>query len=84
MTFPFFSFNMCQVYRCWIVWGRKYTVVILSFLLWLADLSCAGVLLWIQVTVQGYSLLDVNRFKPFFLAYTAIAIALNLVTTCES
>ena len=74
-----------QVYRCWIVWRRNYSVILLPFLLLLANTSCAGVVLWILIAVESPfsdNLVD-QKIRPFFLAHSAIAIPLNVITTCK-
>jgi len=71
------------VYRCWIVWRRNYSVILLPFLLLLANTSCAGVIIWILVAVESpfsETLVD-QKIRPFFLAHSAIAIPLNVITT---
>jgi len=69
------------IYRCWVVYDRRYSVIIFPSLLWIADTVCAIVLTWIEATIQAKSLVNVGKLKPFFTAYTGLTIPLNVITT---
>lgn len=71
-----------QIYRCWIVYGKDYCVIILPTLLWMADTACACVLTWIEATLDKHSLLQTSRVRTFLLPFTSITIVQNILTTC--
>lgn len=76
--------NFAKVYRCWIVYGKSFAVVVVPSLLWAADAACGGVVLWIQATIEGHSIVNVGKLKPFLTSFTALTIVQNMITTCTS
>ncbi|KAJ7586891.1 hypothetical protein C8J56DRAFT_1165133 [Mycena floridula] len=69
------------IYRCWVVYYRRYLVIVFPVLVWIADSAGAIVLLWLQGTVNAESLVNNNQAEPILKAYTALSIPVNMFAT---
>ncbi|KAJ7578285.1 hypothetical protein C8J56DRAFT_797941 [Mycena floridula] len=69
------------IYRCWVVYYRRYLIIVLPALLWIADSACAIVLLWLQATVNAKSLVNESKVEPMLKAYMALSIPVNMFAT---
>ncbi|KAJ7588844.1 hypothetical protein C8J56DRAFT_889601 [Mycena floridula] len=72
------------IYRCWVVYYRRYLIIVLPTLLWAADTACAGVIIWVQrSSTASESLVNASGdLKSFYVAYSGLTIPLNIITTC--
>ncbi|KAF5345977.1 hypothetical protein D9756_010906 [Leucocoprinus leucothites] len=71
------------IYRCWIVYGRRFLIAVPSFILYLAGIAVTIRLLEIESnpkTLRGISL-NSNEIRPWYSAFFAITAAQNVLTT---
>ncbi|KAJ7586866.1 hypothetical protein C8J56DRAFT_943091 [Mycena floridula] len=73
--------NVIKIYRCWVVYYRRYRIIVFPVLVWIADSACAIVLLWLQATVSAESLVNNNQLEPILKAYMALSIPVNVFAT---
>ncbi|KAF8197780.1 hypothetical protein K438DRAFT_1584679, partial [Mycena galopus ATCC 62051] len=71
------------LYRCYIVYGRRWIVIAPSFMLYLAGIAMTVKLLEAQITTRNAAItLTSNIIKPWSSAFFAITAAQNVLTTC--
>ncbi|PCH39048.1 hypothetical protein WOLCODRAFT_141083 [Wolfiporia cocos MD-104 SS10] len=76
------SADAVLMYRSWIIYGRKWPVVVPSMILWLAAISCAIVYtVYISTLDATTSIPDASKLKPWLSAYCTITLAVNLLST---
>ncbi|KAH8827174.1 hypothetical protein DL96DRAFT_1605787 [Flagelloscypha sp. PMI_526] len=70
------------IYRCWIVYSKRWLVVIPSFILYLAGIAMAIKLMIVEITLS-YSNITLNsgEIRPWWSAFFAITMAQNVITT---
>ncbi|KAJ7699059.1 hypothetical protein B0H17DRAFT_1196636 [Mycena rosella] len=71
------------IYRCWLIYGRSWTIITLPLLLWVAALTCDARLVRLQTTMSG----DIEASKhvmPWGTAFWAFTLAINVLTTGTS
>ncbi|KAJ7599495.1 hypothetical protein C8J56DRAFT_916817 [Mycena floridula] len=73
--------SVMKIYRCWIVYGKSYLVVLLPLLLWMTNISCGMVLIWIQATIRTQTSILAGRFGPFLTAFASVTIVQAVITT---
>jgi hypothetical protein len=76
-------FIFIQIYRCWIVFGRNFWVVIPSILLWLGGTTCGIILTYTFATLDSSTLINDDKASPFVDSMIALTLAMNILTTCE-
>ncbi|KAJ6522879.1 hypothetical protein B0H19DRAFT_1386553 [Mycena capillaripes] len=70
------------IYRCYIVYGRRWPVVIPSFILYLTGIAMAIKLMYVEITTSNSAItLNSNVIKPWWSAFFAITAAQNVLTT---
>ncbi|KAJ7586843.1 hypothetical protein C8J56DRAFT_943024 [Mycena floridula] len=69
------------IYRCWVVYYRRYRIIVFPVLVWIADSAFTIVLLWLQATVSAESLVNNNQLEPILKAYMALSIPVNVFAT---
>ncbi|KAF8197778.1 hypothetical protein K438DRAFT_1473257, partial [Mycena galopus ATCC 62051] len=70
------------LYRCYIVYGRRWIVIAPSFMLYLAGIAMTVKLLEVQITTRNAAItLTSNIIKPWSSAFFAITAAQNVLTT---
>ncbi|KAJ6576670.1 hypothetical protein DFH09DRAFT_1149970 [Mycena vulgaris] len=70
------------IYRCYIVYGRRWLVVVPSFVLYLTGIAMAIKLMYVEITTSnGAITLNSNVIKPWWSAFFAITAAQNVLTT---
>ncbi|KAF5347962.1 hypothetical protein D9756_010218 [Leucocoprinus leucothites] len=71
------------IYRCWIVYGRRWLVITPSLILYLGNLAMAAKLIEVEAnpkTLRGISL-NSDQIRPWWLAFFAIVAVQNTLTT---
>jgi hypothetical protein len=72
------------VYRCYIVYGRRWLVIIPSLILFLSGIAIAIQFVQVQITISNSAVtLNSNILKPWWSAFFAITAAQNVLTTCK-
>jgi len=70
------------MYRCWVISGRRWILLILPSLLFLAACACASVAFYCTSTLEAMSTIPAERkLRPFLTAYFATTLATNLICT---
>jgi hypothetical protein len=73
--------DIMLVYRCWIVYSRSWLAISLPGLLVLGNTAVTGVVLYIEITLNQHALLSVKQIKPFGVAFWALTVVINVITT---
>ena len=77
--------NEGQIYRCYVVYGRRWVVVLPSSILWLAGFACAIAETYYSSTAsQPTGLVGAAKIEPFLNAFIVCCVTLNVITTGES
>ncbi|KAJ6587972.1 hypothetical protein B0H19DRAFT_1300307 [Mycena capillaripes] len=69
------------IYRCFIVHGRRWLVIIPSFILFLAGIGIAIKLIHIEITSNAATTLNSHVITQWWSAFFAITAAQNVLTT---
>ncbi|KXN84933.1 hypothetical protein AN958_11916 [Leucoagaricus sp. SymC.cos] len=71
------------IYRCWIVHGRRWLVIMPSLILYLGGLSMAGKLIEVEANPSTLRAISLNssQIRPWWLAFFVITAAQNTLTT---
>ncbi|KAJ7291677.1 hypothetical protein C8J57DRAFT_1273711 [Mycena rebaudengoi] len=70
------------IYRCYIVYGRRWLVVVPSVMLYLTGIAMAIKLMHVEITTSNSAItLNSNVIKPWWSAFFAITAAQNVLTT---
>ncbi|PFH45331.1 hypothetical protein AMATHDRAFT_160736 [Amanita thiersii Skay4041] len=69
------------IYRCWVMYGRSFTVVSFSVLLWLGAIVCTILVTYLEATLHSRVLISARQLRPAGTAFWAITIAINVITT---
>ncbi|KAJ7802433.1 hypothetical protein B0H14DRAFT_2892387 [Mycena olivaceomarginata] len=72
------------IYRCFVVYNRRWPVVVPSFVLYLTGIAMAIKLMHVEITTtagNGAITLNSNVIKPWWSAFFAITAAQNVLTT---
>lgn len=71
-----------QIYRCYVVYGRRWIVIIPSSILWLAGFACAIAETYYSSTAtQSTNLVGAAKIEPFLNAFIVCCVTLNVITT---
>ncbi|KAF7348477.1 hypothetical protein MVEN_01365000 [Mycena venus] len=70
------------IYRCFIVHGRRWLVIVPSFILYLTGIAMAVKLMVVEITVTNAAqTLNSSVIEPWWCAFFAITAAQNVLTT---
>ncbi|KAJ7918513.1 hypothetical protein B0H13DRAFT_1869286 [Mycena leptocephala] len=70
------------IYRCFIVYGRRWLAIAVSFTLYLAGIAMAVKLMQVEITTSNAAItINSNVIKPWWSAFFAITAAQNVLTT---
>ncbi|OSC97754.1 hypothetical protein PYCCODRAFT_1418815 [Trametes coccinea BRFM310] len=69
------------IYRCWIVWGRNFWIVLLPFLTAVAGFSCIAEVVHLVLTIDPNAPVAPPALVPLGLAGYALPLATNVLTT---
>ncbi|KAH7882652.1 hypothetical protein F5I97DRAFT_1816635 [Phlebopus sp. FC_14] len=69
------------IYRCYLVYDRKWYYVLPSILLWLAGATCSVLVIVIFATLETETFLDASQAQPYVYSALSITVALNVLTT---
>ncbi|XP_006463035.1 hypothetical protein AGABI2DRAFT_207725 [Agaricus bisporus var. bisporus H97] len=75
--------NISRIYRCWIVHGHRWLIIVPSLVLYLGGISMAVRLIQVEAdpgTMREISVVS-NQLRPWLLAFFAITAAQNALTT---
>lgn len=68
------------LFRCFIIYNRRWWVVAFPVLMWLATAATSGVTVYIEATI-GSGNLNQSQFEPFITSTLVLTLATNLITT---
>ena len=71
-----------QVFRCWIIYGRQYLIILPSLTLFLVDLAMAAKLT--EIIANPHVTANMNVIIPWWLSFLALTAAQNTLTTRTS
>ncbi|KIY47194.1 hypothetical protein FISHEDRAFT_45812 [Fistulina hepatica ATCC 64428] len=69
------------IYRAFIIWGRKWCVIVPSMLLWIVCTACGMIIMHIEATMNSDGDLATARLSPFITSMLSLTLGLNLLTT---
>ncbi|RDB21602.1 hypothetical protein Hypma_011203 [Hypsizygus marmoreus] len=70
------------LYRCWIVYGRNWLIVILPGLMWIAETVCGGMTAYIEANLKNdAALVNAKSLVPFITSMLTLTLATNLIVT---
>ncbi|KAF5347892.1 hypothetical protein D9756_010197 [Leucocoprinus leucothites] len=71
------------IYRCWIVYGRRWLVITPSLILYLGNLAMAAKLIEVEANPKTHRDISLNssQIRPWWLAFFAITAIQNILTT---
>ncbi|KAI0346626.1 hypothetical protein BDW22DRAFT_1323122 [Trametopsis cervina] len=70
------------IYRCFIIYSHKWTVIMLPLIMWAADAAFSVVIIWISATLRQDAVISTQvLLKPFLYSFFCVTIILNLLTT---
>lgn len=71
-----------KIYRCYVVFGHSWKIILLPILLWLADVAFSVMIIFITTTLQkDTTISQQSLLKPFLYSFFVVTIVLNLITT---
>ncbi|KAF7374180.1 hypothetical protein MSAN_00299800 [Mycena sanguinolenta] len=72
------------IYRCFVVYGRRWSAIAVSFVLYLAGIAMGIKLMDVEITTSNATItLNSSVIKPWWSAFFAITAAQNVLTTCK-
>ncbi|PBK63168.1 hypothetical protein ARMSODRAFT_963394 [Armillaria solidipes] len=69
-------------YRCWIVYGKSWTVAAVPALLWIGTLVTTVLNIVVISHIHSEALTAPTSLRPIISSFWGISIALNIITTC--
>ncbi|TFY75787.1 hypothetical protein EWM64_g8223, partial [Hericium alpestre] len=69
------------IYRCWIVYGRRWTIVAGLSPLWIACTVCEVIASYTEFTLNQRASLSAKELQPFITTALTTTLALNLIAT---
>ncbi|KAG6908537.1 hypothetical protein DXG01_004308 [Tephrocybe rancida] len=70
------------LYRCWIVYGKNWLVIIFPVLIWLGGTACGIMTTYVEATLShNPNLLNAPNVVPFITGMLSLTLAMNLITT---
>ncbi|EIW55023.1 uncharacterized protein TRAVEDRAFT_131098 [Trametes versicolor FP-101664 SS1] len=73
--------DFIMLYRCWVIWDRKYWVIFLPFLTAITGLSCIITLMYLVLTLDPSAPFAPAGFVQLGLAGYTLPLATNVLTT---
>ncbi|EMD36522.1 hypothetical protein CERSUDRAFT_95817 [Gelatoporia subvermispora B] len=81
LAFSSDSYNAPQIYRCWIVWERRWTAIIVPVVSWFAGLGASLELIARSATTNNVDGINAQSLTPFIGAAYTLTVALNIIAT---
>ncbi|KAI0026659.1 hypothetical protein K488DRAFT_65467 [Vararia minispora EC-137] len=69
------------IYRCFIVWGKNWFIMVGLGILWVAFLVVAVIDWYIEFTMHSSALLSASNLRPFVHAVQSITLCINVIAT---
>ncbi|KAF8151529.1 hypothetical protein B0H34DRAFT_728007 [Crassisporium funariophilum] len=70
------------LFRCWIVYSRKWYIVALPILLWLGTTVCGAMTIYVEATLDDPGAgLNASSLVPFITSMLSLTLATNVLTT---
>ncbi|PPQ99838.1 hypothetical protein CVT24_009632 [Panaeolus cyanescens] len=71
------------LYRCWVVYNKRWLVIVVPVLLWLGTTVCGALTIFVQATLEDSSgaLLNASSLVPFITSMLCLTLATNVLTT---
>jgi len=69
------------IYRCFVVFYRKWLVISFPLLMWLANLANSIIIIYITATLKTHATLNVNNLMPFITSFLVLNLATNMLVT---
>ncbi|KAF8639085.1 hypothetical protein AX16_010391 [Volvariella volvacea WC 439] len=72
------------LYRCWVVYNRRYLIVLLPTLVWIAGTVSGAMTIWAEATLSNNnadSLLNASKIVPFITSMLSLTLAVNVIVT---
>ncbi|KAF9039228.1 hypothetical protein BJ165DRAFT_374873 [Panaeolus papilionaceus] len=71
------------LYRCWVVYNKRWLVVVGPVILWLGTTVCGALTVYVQATLDDTSgaLLNVSSLVPFITSMLCLTLVINVLTT---
>lgn len=73
------------IYRCWVIYGRRWVAVSLPMLLWVGIVIAGSFQIFWQATLEkdlaSADLLSSKMFQRWVVAFAALSLVLNTITT---
>ncbi|KAF9263823.1 hypothetical protein L218DRAFT_944281 [Marasmius fiardii PR-910] len=73
--------DIMLLYRCYIVYGRSWKVIIPLVIFWIGGSTCGALLIYTFATLEAPALITTTNARPFGDASIGLSLALNIVTT---
>ncbi|KAF9000140.1 hypothetical protein BDQ17DRAFT_1245907 [Cyathus striatus] len=68
------------LYRCFVIYNRRWLVIIFPGLLWIGTAVCSILTIYIEATL-GTGVLNQKQLKPFITGQLTLTLAMNILTT---
>ncbi|KAJ8481848.1 hypothetical protein ONZ45_g15164 [Pleurotus djamor] len=81
LVFPIIISDAVIIYRCWVVYNRKYLLILLSTLIWVADASMGLFAVFLESHLHTRGSLEVRALTPTLTSFLVMTVALNFITT---
>ncbi|KAF8622046.1 hypothetical protein AX15_007329 [Amanita polypyramis BW_CC] len=71
------------LYRCWVVYNRRWLVVIIQIIMWLGETACGIMAAYGEATLHhgGSAGLKTNDLLPWITSLLTLTLATNVITT---
>ncbi|KAJ3981915.1 hypothetical protein F5890DRAFT_1532883 [Lentinula detonsa] len=69
------------IYRCYIVYGKNWKIIIPSIFFWLGGSVCGVILTYTFVTLRSPALIDNSKAVPYVDTMAALSLTMNTLTT---
>ncbi|KAF9530720.1 hypothetical protein CPB83DRAFT_868422 [Crepidotus variabilis] len=70
------------LFRCWIVYGRKWLFIAFPMTLWLATTACGVMTIYVESTMDtAGKLLNSKSLEPFITSMLCLTLVTNILTT---
>jgi len=72
------------IYRCWVVYGRRWLIIVPSVILYLGGVSMAVKLIQVEADPDTHKAISLNsdQIRPWWTAFFVITAVQNTLTTC--
>ncbi|KAJ4469978.1 hypothetical protein C8J55DRAFT_537743 [Lentinula edodes] len=69
------------IYRCYIVHGKNWKIIIPSIILWLGGTVCGALLTFTFATLKSAALIDTSQAVPYVDTMISLSLTMNVLTT---